>query len=171
MRGPDIFERLRADHQHVLEQIDALERAQWEVAKVRSGETGALLRLLEEQFATHIVAEETLLYPALERALADGGEGLAPLVAEHEELRSLLALLASAGLAANRSEQEQTGIRLRDLIDLLRIHIRKEEAAVFRVAERVLSAQDIEALTRRMLSSPHPPAVRSGTRKQKGNRR
>jgi hemerythrin-like domain-containing protein len=41
-------------------------------------------------------------------------------------------------------------VQLRDFVDLLRIHIRKEEVVVFRVAERALAPDAVAALAARM---------------------
>jgi hemerythrin-like domain-containing protein len=49
---------------------------------------------------------------------------------------------------------EQVAVQVRDFIDLLRIHIRKEEAVVIRVAERVLRPREVQALAARMTQTP-----------------
>jgi hemerythrin-like domain-containing protein len=47
------------------------------------------------------------------------------------------------------SRDEEVAVQARDLIDLLRLHIRKEEI-VLSVAERVLTSREIEALESRL---------------------
>jgi hemerythrin-like domain-containing protein len=150
-----IFAPFRADHARVLAQLTALERA------MAGGDGGfdaasaagmdALVRLLRSQFATHVAAEESVLYPALLEALPEAGPRLAPLSAEHHDMRAMLArLLELLEQPASPSRDEQLLVHARDLVDLLRIHITKEELAVFDVAARVLSATECERLVQRL---------------------
>ena len=151
-----IFEQLRTDHEAVLARILDVERAivdrhphLWSGARA---ELRAFAQHLERQFATHLRAEDEVLYPTLARRLVNGAALVAPLHAEHTELRAMLSGFRAALEAGPTPEQEeQLIVQLRDLIDLLRIHIRKEEALVFGLAERVLGASDrseLEALRR-----------------------
>jgi len=60
----------------------------------------------------------------------------AALVAEHRDLELMLAGLAQTlTLAPGPARDEQLAVQARDLAELLRLHIRKEEAVVFRLAE------------------------------------
>jgi len=146
-----IFEPFRADHARVLAQLTALERA---MAGTGNGldaaaEAGmdALLRLLRKQFATHVTAEEAALYPALLEALPETAPRLAPLSAEHRDMRTMLARLHRLlEQPATPARDEQVVVQVRDLVDLLRIHIHKEELAVFDVAERVLDSPALASL-------------------------
>jgi hypothetical protein len=63
------------------------------------------------------------------------------------------------------ARHEEIIIQIRDLIDLLRLHIRKEEI-VLGVAERVLTPAEIEALETRVraLTVPTTPSGRPGGR-------
>jgi hemerythrin-like domain-containing protein len=161
MPRPDIFRRLRLDHRRVLAALDTVER---EAAVLRpAGAPGrppragarprrtlpipALTRLtarLQRQFATHLTAEDDSLYPALATALPETAASLEPLRAEHAELRAILSslvdLLAAPGSAAR---DEQVVVQWRDFAELLRIHIRKEEAIVFHVAEQALPPREL----------------------------
>jgi hemerythrin-like domain-containing protein len=114
---------------------------------------------LERQFATHMAAEDAVLFPAVADSFPESRETLAPLADEHVELRSMLAALRTA-LASPRGSKrdEQIVIQTRDLIDLLRIHIDKEEAVVFALAERVLRPRGVRALARRLrpFTQPNP---------------
>jgi len=152
-----IFERMRADHRYVLEKLVILEEA------ARAGETrkhgGAwpgqavrrALSMLARQFETHMAAEDEVLFPALIEALPQTRLSIDPLCADHFELRKMLATLEETlGFPASPARNEQVGVQLRDLVDLLRIHIRKEEAVVISVAERVLRPREVEALAARM---------------------
>lgn len=164
------FERLRADHRRVLDETAAIEAAVSGLGPAArltpSAEAGlrALLALLEHQFATHMRAEDERVFPALVAALPEARDSVRPLVAEHRELRSMLAALTDL-LAAlpGASRDEQVAVQVRDLADLLRIHIRKEEAVVLGVAERVLSPAEIARLEVERADEvpPHQPSRES----------
>jgi hemerythrin-like domain-containing protein len=122
--------------------------------------------LLARQFATHSATEEQVLFPALAEAFPGARPSLGPLEREHEEMRSMLARLAELlAQHATPARDEQIVIQVRDLVDLLRIHIRKEEQSVLNVARRVLTAAEISALGARMAGHGHtgaPGAYRKG---------
>ncbi len=172
MTQRSVFGSLRREHRVVLARLAALERAA--TPRARRGraraekEMSGVVRLLERQFATHMSAEDQVLFPALLRALPEARASIAPLEDEHAELRSILASLRR-GLASPQDEarDEQIAVLVGDLVDLLRIHIRKEEAVIFRVAERVLPAREVARLaawrSRRMAnrSTPKPESGRS----------
>lgn len=149
MQLGSFFDRMRADHARVAGMVDEVEQAlagPGGPASARA-ELRRLCALLERQFRTHMVLEDRRLYPLLEQTLPETRGPLGPLKLEHAELRSMLASLRAA-LAAEPTPlgDEQIGVAARDLIDLLRIHVRKEEAVVFRVAERVLGDSALAAL-------------------------
>jgi hemerythrin-like domain-containing protein len=104
-----------------------------------------------------VAAEDEVLFPALIEALPETRQSVAPLEAEHAELRDMLARL-SGTLAEppGADRDEQIAVQFRDFIDLLRIHLRKEEALVIRVAERVLRPREVQALAARMSQDPRP---------------
>ena len=80
----------------------------------------------------------------------------------------LIRLKATLGEPAGPDRDEQIVVQLRDFIDLLRIHIRKEEALVISVAERVLRQSEVELLKARMSRGvraerhPGPPSGQKG---------
>lgn len=163
--GPDALVTMRADHRAVLERLSGLETAAERIAAVDAdpGDESRVREFvahLEAQFATHMRAEDELLYPALTTALPDTRASLAPLVAEHAELRAMLAALAATlDEPAGPTRNEQLAVQARDLADLLRIHIRKEEAIVFTVAERLLPAGERRALNARLARTAVPDTI------------
>jgi hemerythrin-like domain-containing protein len=175
MNPSRIFERMREDHRRVLERIQVLDSAA-AVSPRRTGgewpgeETRQVLALLALQFQTHMAAEDDVLYPALAEALPVARPSIGPLMADHGTLRMMLTDLEKELLEpASDARNELIGVQLRDLADLLRIHIRKEEAVVFTIAERTLSPKELEALAARIdrgaagpvRSTHRPPAGRS----------
>jgi hemerythrin-like domain-containing protein len=152
--GISVFEPFRADHVRVLAQLDALEESVGSggpLAPAAEHELRETLDLLHRQFATHVTVEERVLYPALVEAFPGAGPSLEPLQAEHTEMRAMVLRLAGVlEQAPSRARDEQLVVQARDLVDLLRLHIRKEELAVFNVAARVLTAPELAKLAERV---------------------
>jgi hemerythrin-like domain-containing protein len=96
-----------------------------------------------------MAAEDEVLYPALMNALPETRASIEPLCADHGALRMMLSDLEET-LSLPGDDREQITVQVRDLVDLLRIHIRKEEALVIGMAERVLRPAEVEALAARM---------------------
>lgn len=154
MEATTLIERLRLDHERVLRDIAALERALARDARRARRSTAAIgrvLAMLEVQFGTHMAAEDQVLYPAIARTIPASAASLDPLHDEHAELLQMLARLqATIREDPSADRDEQIAIQVHDLADLLRLHIRKEEALVFHVAARILDAVDIAAVLTRM---------------------
>jgi hemerythrin-like domain-containing protein len=172
----DVFRQLRADHRHVLAELPQLEReagiaARRTKATPAGGE--ALPRILEKlarQFDTHMAAEEDVLFPLLAQALPETLTRIEPLSLEHQDLRGLLESLTHWMQApASAERDEQIAVQTRDFVDLLRIHVRKEEVVVFRVAERVLGPEQLEEVAARLARGRATPRRRAGG-KPKGSR-
>jgi hemerythrin-like domain-containing protein len=98
-----------------------------------------------------MAAEDEVLYPALMEALPETRGSIEPLRADHGVLRMMLAdLEGTLQQKPGKAKDEEMAVQIRDLVDLLRIHIRKEEAVVIGVAERVLRPAEVKALAARM---------------------
>lgn len=169
-RAASPFAGFRADHARVLGQLDAIEREVFGARGLRAGAAAKLVplvALLDRQFASHMTAEDAVLYPWLAQALPESRLTIEALGADHAELRSLLAgLAAEIRRPAGRARDEQVGVQLRDLVDLLRLHIHREETAVFEVADRILRAAESRELARRLthfvsVVSPAPTRPRA----------
>jgi hemerythrin-like domain-containing protein len=174
MRPHDVFKQLRADHRHVLDELPELERAAGIGARRKSAPRASTLRrilqTLARQFDTHLAAEEEVLFPLLAQALPETLGRLEPLSLEHQELRGLLGSLSRLmKVPANAEREEQIAVQARDLVDLLRIHVRKEEALVFRLAERVLGPEQLNEVATRLANGPASP-VRRARAATKGRR-
>jgi hemerythrin-like domain-containing protein len=144
---------MREDHRRVLAEVAVLETAAGaDASRDWPGpEVIDVLAMLARQFRTHMAAEDEVLYPALAEALPATRPSLEPLEADHASLRMMLSdLEESLREPSSRSRNEAIAVQLRDLVDLLRIHIRKEEVVVFAVAECALSRTEMETLAARM---------------------
>jgi len=167
-QGP--FARFRRDHRRVLAQLDALERNASGNGRPapRDAELATVLELLGRQFATHMTAEDTVLYPAISAAFPESRPMLAPLRLEHRELRLMLAALADAfALAPGPVRDEQLQVQTWDFAHLLTIHVTKEEHSVFDLAERVLRPHEMRDLVDRLEACfpRQSRGVRNGRRK------
>ncbi|HEU4724578.1 MAG TPA: hemerythrin domain-containing protein, partial [Candidatus Eisenbacteria bacterium] len=123
------------------------------------------------QFASHMAAEDEVLYPALLGAIPAASGSIEPLFSEHAELRQMLARLAATlrePVTPERSEQIR--VQVHDLADLLRLHIRKEEALVFRLAPQLLAPREIAAVSARLSRRRETaPTTRPKARRPKGD--
>ncbi|NOT34136.1 MAG: hemerythrin domain-containing protein [Candidatus Eisenbacteria bacterium] len=118
-------------------------------AAVDEGFLCAALARLASEFATHMAAEDFVLYPALHAAFPAGRGTLATLRNHHAELRLMLStLFERLETPSSAARNEQIQVVLRDFIDLLRLHIHCEESTVFDVASRVLSNSEVERIAR-----------------------
>jgi hemerythrin-like domain-containing protein len=160
MTEHEIFQRLRADHAAVLAEIADTEQVLYAARAGASPSADlpadALQRVREfashlaRDFVTHLPAEDEVLYPALAERLPNGRALIAPLHDEHDDLRTMLkALQLLLAAPAGPARDEQIVIQVHDLADMIRIHIRKEEALVFAVAEHTLGPRDLAALDAR----------------------
>lgn len=168
-----VFERMRSDHRAVLQRTATMLADAEAVAsgsKRRVAAESALraaVAHLARQFATHMRAEDEVIYPAVERTLPSNGERLLPLRADHEELRSMLSdLRRTLNRTATAARDEQVAVRTQDLVDLLRIHIRKEEAIVFTLAEQLIPPDRLRAVVERLRS--RTPTARPRARAKPG---
>jgi hemerythrin-like domain-containing protein len=165
------FHRFRRDHARVLARLDGIEAA---AARGRRVEQAPLERHLDglgRQFDTHMAAEEALFYPLLARALPAAADSLQPLRDEHADLREMLADLRSTLKRAPSAERDvQVAVQARDLVDLLRVHIRKEETVVFDVSERVLRPSELRGLARKLTTYLPARERLARARREKGRR-
>jgi hypothetical protein len=170
MTSTSILSRMRADHRRVLRDLLAVEDGTPALGTKRGKRPRrsprdwiamcALRARLDRQFATHMVAEEEALFPSLELALPETRPILALLRTEHAELRAMLAGLGALLDDENAAgRDEQLVVQWLDFAALLRIHIRREEAAIFGVAERILPPRELARVEARRF--PAQAAARS----------
>ncbi|HET9952099.1 MAG TPA: hemerythrin domain-containing protein [Candidatus Eisenbacteria bacterium] len=179
-KSSGLFERLRRDHARVLGEIGALE-----ANLLRHGRGGRLpaeveaalpkaLSLLEAEFASHMAAEDEILYPALIAAIPAASGSIEPLFSEHAELRQMLAkLVATLDEPVGVDRSEQLRVQIHDIADLLRLHLRKEESLVFQLAPQLLAPSEIAAVSARLakLEKAVPKTQRTTMNRSKGDRR
>lgn len=147
------FARLRIEHRRALDRLRAFEVSLRPPAlRVRDERPfRALARYLEGPLAVHLAAEDGVLYPALGRVLPELALALEPLREDHAELNHMTRNLSSLLQEPQGAQRdEQLGVLGRDLVDLLRLHIRKEERSIFDWSERALPTADRREIQRRL---------------------
>ena len=131
---------LSQEHQVVLEQLQALEAA---LDRFDPGQVAATLRFFDEQVTLHRRKEEEVLFPALARYIGTEMGPIAVMLHEHREEQARLEEIRVALDAGDTPEARGTLRRAgRQILDLLRNHIAKEDNVLFPLAERTLSAEE-----------------------------
>lgn len=113
----------------------ALDQELWGVARDVSD-------WLATELKTHNRAEEELLFPLLDPHFPGGGPTFV-MRREHQQLWDLMDQLGMALSEGDGSAAQESG---RQLIEHLRGHIEKENHILYPMAQRLLSAQELEAL-------------------------
>jgi hemerythrin-like domain-containing protein len=140
--GPE-FEAIRREHRQFLDAVHKLERgcATGVPAGAVATAAGAFLDVFESAIEPHAQREEADVYPMLEQYLPKEVGSADAMLREHETLRSLAAFMKQAR-ARLRAGDAAAAAELRtlasDLALLLRDHIRKEDAVINPLLERIL---------------------------------
>ena len=137
-----IQDTLRQDHARlraVLERLDALLRRRARGVAADPPDAPRTLALeLAARLGAHLTVEadaETLLVSSLDRNASTRG-AVTALRGEHEEQRSMLAtLVRTLDFPPGARRDEQVAVQLRDLVDLVRIHVRKEDVLILAAAQ------------------------------------
>jgi hemerythrin superfamily protein len=136
--GPgSVLVRQRRDHQG----IDRLLR---ELETVTGRAQEQVLRRLYRLVFSHAFAEETVLWPVVRRALADGEALTLRVEEEHQDVNELV-----AGLGVLGHEDPRRGERLSRLVEILREDVRDEEDVLFPQLEEKIDARELRRLGRR----------------------
>lgn len=160
--------KFRDEHAPFLAELDTLEAAI--VAIQKSGytrEADAKLRqffnYLDQEFAPHSRREEAALFPLLrERLIASGehGSGNDPATAtdvmqdEHTKAMQLAAVVVNfLGLVFRLPDEKSAMVVLdaaleqgKNLVEMLRLHVFREDNVVFPLAHRLISAAEFEQI-------------------------
>jgi hemerythrin-like domain-containing protein len=145
-------------HQDVLARLGAVESDLTDSS--REPDLAAFAAYLEREVASHFVVEEQALFPILARHLSLHQGPLAVMNAEHAAFRDLLRELCAAVRDGNPIRQRRCAS---ELIELLRVHIAKEDNILFPMASRILGPEELrevdaraQSLAGQALSSPPP---------------
>ena len=156
-------EPLRAEHRELLPHIRALDTAAEEAHQWQAGEArhvlGGIVEFLRGHLVPHAHAEEQVLYPAVEDAMAAPG-ATATMRADHAEIVARIDRLAAtvADLGPTGPDPECARDLARQLVGLsaiLQLHFAKEEEVLLPVLDRALDARRAEGLFARMGEVAH----------------
>ncbi|MCX5685506.1 MAG: hemerythrin domain-containing protein [Planctomycetota bacterium] len=146
---------LRHEHEVILMVLSAAERLAGRIEEGQAPDGDKIAQVIE--FSRHFIdrchhaKEEKHLFPMLRERSPHAAEGpLAVMRHEHEEGRAVVREIAEALALAHGDGQParmHLAERLVFYVDLLQAHIDKEDNILFPMAERVLRAEDQEALT------------------------
>ncbi len=154
--GPgSVLVRQRRDHvelDRLLQELDGTTgRAQEEV-----------LTRIDRLVFSHAFAEESVIWPAVRRALPDGEALTLRIESEHQEVNELVAALEEGGL-----DDPQRPARLARLVEVLREDVRDEEDVLFPRLQEHLDVAELRRLGRRWdlvrrvsPTRPHPTVSR-----------
>ena len=156
-------EPLRAEHRDLLPHLQGLETIADEVDRWDADEAahvlGDIVGFLRGHLVPHAEAEEQVLYPAVEEAMAAPG-ATATMRADHAEIVSRIDRLAeTAATVADRwpdnAVTRDVTHQLVGLAAILLLHFRKEEEVLLPVLDTTLSPDDAAALFTRMGDAAH----------------
>ena len=133
---------LSRDHHHALVQALRLREGAAGSDSAASDVSRGFLDHWEREMAGHFDDEELVLVPRVREVDA---EAVARVLAEHDELRGLVARLRQA--LASRGELHRW---LREIGELVRDHVRYEERAWFEHVQQRLSAAELEEIGRQL---------------------
>ena len=163
--------KFRDEHVPFMEELNAFEAAILSIQKNGySKESDAKLRhffhYFDQEFTPHSRREEATLFPLLhERLIADGehGRGSIPATAidlmqdEHAKAMQLAAVVVNFLGLVFRLPDERSGMIVLDaaleqgknLVELLRLHVFREDNVVFSFAHRLISAGEFDEMQSR----------------------
>jgi len=160
--------RFRDEHIPFMDELNAFEAAILSIQKAGyTKEADAKLRhffhYLDQEFVPHSRREEAALFPLLrERLIASGehGSGSAPATAtdvmedEHGKAMQLAAVVVNfLGLVFRLPDERSSMIVLdaaleqgKNLVEMLRLHVFREDNVVFPLAHRLISGTEFDAM-------------------------
>ena len=156
-------EALRAEHRELLPHLRALDTAANEVDQWNRDDAirvlGDIVAFLRSHLVPHATAEERVLYPAVEEAMAAPG-ATATMRADHAEIVLRINRLADTAGAIEQRWPDAALARdlahqLVGLSAILLLHFREEEDVLLPVLDAALDAEQATALFARMGEVAH----------------
>jgi hypothetical protein len=137
------FELLKKDHKKVSDLFKQLEETTERAVKTRE----ELFGKLKQELDVHARIEEQIFYPAIKEA-EETHEITLEAIEEHNVVKQLLSELDSMPV-----DDERWTAKLTVLKENVEHHVEEEEGEMFKDAQKVLSAEQVEELGARMESS------------------
>ena len=137
----DVTEPLRWEHEVVLDQLKAFEKA---LAEADWKGIRGTLQFFDERLALHRRKEEEILFPALGRHIGTDAGPIACMLHEHQDEREKIEIIRVA--LARGTVHPETVQEIRGaggyILGLLRNHIAKENQILYPMAENTLSEEE-----------------------------
>lgn len=176
---PSLIQKLMDEHQSVQEQMDAFEKVLIQLQQnglTPDKEIDTTLRefftFIDETILRHQLIEEKLLFPLLQKKLLEQGEhgaGQSPqtaidvMEADHIKIMqlaavtfNLLALSARLSHLASRAMVLDAAIEQgKQIVEIMRLHIFREDNVVFSLAEKYLSDEEFKELEKQLPRFEH----------------
>ncbi|MGW3568206.1 hemerythrin domain-containing protein [Streptomyces sp. NPDC000941] len=151
----DVVDLLTADHRGVQELFEGYR------ASADPGERRLLMEQITVEIVRHSVAEEQYLYPTVRKALPNGDEVAEREMEELSEAERILGDLERLDTADRRFDA-----LVRELYDVVSMHIRGEEDVIFPELRERLTPEERMALGLRVgeakSANPGPPGEETG---------
>jgi iron-sulfur cluster repair protein YtfE (RIC family) len=128
-----VIEKLRQDHEKVVQLFEKL-------AKTGNGSTNGreeLCRQLIAELEAHTEFEEQVFYPAVEKAGDEAEEEVEEAVDEHQEVKDMLAQLASMDV-----DDDEFLELVSEIQEAVEAHVQHEEDDIFPLAEEELETSE-----------------------------
>lgn len=158
--------QLRNDHQIILGRLDDLERALNEEL-CRPGVVEAVRQVasfFDGEFLAHIAVEEKALCSEMSEVVGAKDEAIRQMLEEHQEIRRLAGEFVAAARALDNSLDRFAVVArwAREMNELLREHMYKEDYYLFPIAEKgLLREHQFDAMARRLAEMEKLPSESS----------
>ena len=145
-------DQLREEHELVLMVVEAMEREVEDIersGRVHSGRVEMMVDFSRNfTDGCHHHKEEEVLFPALEERSSAAGGPVSIMLSEHMAGREAMGVIAASLARANEDAGARSDVleNLRLYAYLLRLHIQKEDAVLFPLAEETLNDQEQEMM-------------------------
>ncbi len=148
------FTLLKSDHKKVAGILEKLDATTERGVKTRED----LFGQLKSELDIHANIEETILYPALEKA-DETRDITLEAFEEHRLVKQLLAELDSMG-----KDEEQWTAKFTVLKEQIEHHVEEEETDMFKKAKKLFSEEEAEALGQRLEAAKSEPLKSAAAR-------
>ena len=167
-----VFQMLVDEHKITLAKLDEFEKNLLDIKKEginkdRNSKLGEFFEFLDDKIVLHNLKEEKVLFPYIHDRMIDNGEhGTGPIpetavdMLEHDHIKTMeLATLTFSllGISSRLTDQVSNALLIDTaieqglaLVELLRLHIFREDNVVFPLAHKYLTENDFDKIRERM---------------------
>lgn len=167
-----LLQLLIVEHKNTLVQLDEFEKNLLEIKKEginkeRNSKLGEFFEFLDNKIVLHNLKEERVLFPYIHDRMIDNGEhGSGPVpetavdMLEHDHIKTMemgTLTFSLMGIASRLTDPISNALLIDTgieqglaLVELLRLHIFREDNVVFPLAHKYLTKSDYEGMTLKM---------------------